>query len=405
MRFARLQCLLLALGIFGALGSTAVQAGPIAVIANFTEGFGAGTVAFIDTATDQPVRAPIPVGVNPSGVVITPDGKTAVVACAYTADLYFFDLTAKPPALLGSPVSVSSGSNNTFYPTGLAMSPDGSFVAVTALGVTQDPVTMEPITPQTNIVKVVDVAKRNIEQVLDVSQLPDQGAGTLDAQAAAISGKGAIVLVSPKPSYPVIYALSFADGQIDLPDAANNSGQFKAYGGPNFAQGTNVAITPDGSTAIVPAGRQFLQTFTIDDTAGLTLATTTAGISSGGDGAQSVAITADGKTAYVLNILSGAAHANISAFQIGPGGTLTPAGIKLNADAMPSLLAAYGLPVGNQMLAVTPDGKKIYEVSPYSKKDQLDLTGEVVVFQPDKPDAINRLTVGTQPYAIAIQQK
>jgi DNA-binding beta-propeller fold protein YncE len=401
MHFGRLHYFTLALLLVGALGTGSAQASPLAVVANFQEGFAPGTAAIVDTATDKLVGSPLHVGVNPTAVAITPDGKTAIVACAYSADLWFIDLTANPPAITGT-LPVGSGAGNTFFPGGLAVSPDGQYVAVTALGVTEDPVTMQPLTPQTNLVKVVSLkdpsGKPAIEQELNISSLPDTGGGTLSAEASAFSNKGAIVLASADPAAPALVALSFAAGQINLPDAASNNGQLAGFGGPNSGQPVNVAITPDGSTAIVPAGRQFVHTFSIDATDQMT-ETSGGGISSGGDGAQSVAITADGKLAYVLNLLP---PGNITQFQIQPGSTIKSTGLKLNSSPVPAVIAAIGgLPVGNQMIAVTPDGKKIYTVNPYAPG----LTGELEVFTADKPDAIQHVNVGINPYAIAIQQQ
>lgn len=392
MQLGRLRSFILTAALAGAL-ATSAQAGPRAVIANFTSGFDPGTVTILDTATDQPVGGPIKVGVNPAAVVITPDGKTAVVACAYTADLWFIDLSATPPSVIGT-LPVGESSNNTFFPGGLAMSPDGQYVVVTALGVTADPVSGNPLTPQTNLVKVVNVKNRSIAQTTDVSQLPDAGGGTLSAQMAAISSKGAIVLATADPSAPALYSLHFADGQIDIPDSATNNGQLKGF---TQAQATNVAISPDGGTAIVPAGRKYVHIFSINDADELTETSPGGqGIASGGDGAQSVAITADGKLAYVLNLLP---PGNITVFKLG-GSTMTPANLQLKSSAMPAEIALLGgLPVGNQMIAVTPDGSKIYTVNPYSAG----LMGELEVFAAGKPDAIAHPKVGVNPYAIAIQ--
>jgi DNA-binding beta-propeller fold protein YncE len=404
MHFGRMHYFTLAVLLAGTLGTSTAQAGPLAVVANFQAGATTsdvtpGTVAIVDTATDQLVGSPLPVGVNPAGVVITPDGTTAIVACAYSADLWFIDLTASPPKLTGT-VAVGSGAGNTFFPVGLAVSADGQYVAVTSLGANViDPVTGLPVTPQNNLVKVVSVKNRSVEQELDVSTLPDPGAGTLSAEAVAFSPKGAIVLASSEPA-PALFALSFADGLIDLPDAASNNGQLNAFGGTGYAQPTNVAISPDGSIAIVPAGRQFIHTYSIDSN--VIMKETSpggTGISSGGDGAQSVAITADGKLAYVLNLLP---PGNISQFQIQPGSTVKSTGFKFTSSSIPQeivQLVLGGLPVGNQMLAVTPDGSKIYTVNPYAPG----LTGELEVFQTGKADAVKHLNVGVNPYAIAIQ--
>src|SRR5438093_5247449 len=114
MHYERWQRLFLMVALVGALGILPAQAGPLAVVANFTDpGLQfpgpLGTVSVIDTETDQPVGPPLQVGVNPMAVAITPDGKTAVVACAQSSDLYFIDLTAKPPKITGKLV-VGSGS-------------------------------------------------------------------------------------------------------------------------------------------------------------------------------------------------------------------------------------------------------------------------------------------------------
>src|SRR5215210_6032815 len=109
MRFGRMQGMIIAAALAGLLGITAAQAGPLAVIANFTDpgtrtrppgGWPPGSVTVIDTATDQEV-AQLTVGANPQAVAITPDGKTAIVACSQASEIYFIDLTTKPPRIAG----------------------------------------------------------------------------------------------------------------------------------------------------------------------------------------------------------------------------------------------------------------------------------------------------------------
>ena len=407
MQFRRLHCLMLAAALAGALGTPAAHAGPLAVIANFndpgplaTAPFTPGTVTVIDTATDKPVGPALTVGVNPQAVAITPDGTTAIVACSQSSDLWWIDLTANPPALAGK-LSVGDGTGNTFYPASLAMSPDGQYVVATCAA-DYDPTTGQQRPTQINLVKVISVKDQSIVGTTDVSGLPDQGGGTLNAQAAGISSKGLIVLVSPSTDQGQVYALQFSDGQIDLPNASSNAGQLQAWAAP----ATNVAISPDGSTAIVPAGRKFLVTFSIDATGQMTVTSPQPGYVSGGDGVQSVAITADGKLAYALNLYP---PANISVFQIGPGSTLKDTGQRLNSSAVPDLLVQAGqLPVGNQMIAVTPDGKKIYAVNPYSGTADPTVLGlygigQAQVFQAGQPAPIGTLPTGKNPIAIAIQ--
>src|SRR5437764_4069273 len=139
MHFGRLQCLMLTAVLAGALGTSA-HAGPLAVIANFTDpgtdqrpsgGWPPGSVAIVDTATDKEVGPRLTVGANPLAVAITPDGKTAVVACSQDSEIDFIDLTATPPKVTDK-IKVGDGQGDTFYPAGLAMDPKGQFVAVTS---------------------------------------------------------------------------------------------------------------------------------------------------------------------------------------------------------------------------------------------------------------------------------
>jgi DNA-binding beta-propeller fold protein YncE len=434
MQYGRLQCLVLTAALLGALGVSTAQAGPLAVIANFTDPgltsgppWPPGTVTILDTATDQPVGSPLTVGVNPQAVAITPDGKTAVVACSQSSELYFIDLSASPPAILGK-LSVGDGTGNTFYPASLAMSPDGQYVAAMSSagpnGLIPGGTTLQT---QTNIIKVVSINDRSIAASVDLSTLPDQGA--LGAEAAAISSKGpgTIVIVSPSTHPPgnttagELYALSFLGPQINIPDAITSTGQqFPVLP----AAAPTVAISPDGGTVIVPEGRQSLYTFTIDDTGLMTQVTPAPGIPSGGDGVQSVAITSDSKTVYALNLLP---PANITVFQLGPGGALTQnkTAPQYRSSGIPAAIAAlgglvpggYALPVGSQMLAVTPDGQKLYTTLPYSGSAGFGIdpttgqitydpgAGQVEVFQAGKPDPIHVLTPGKNPIAIAIQQQ
>src|ERR1700730_16017656 len=68
------HCAVLAMGL-GLMARPAVAA-PFAYVANG----GDGTVSVIDTATNTVVGIPIPVGKEPFGVAVTPDGKHAYVA-------------------------------------------------------------------------------------------------------------------------------------------------------------------------------------------------------------------------------------------------------------------------------------------------------------------------------------
>jgi YVTN family beta-propeller protein len=66
-----------------------------------------GTVSVIDTATNALVGSPITVGVNPNGVVVTPDGSRVYVANFGSNNVSVIDTATN--AVVGSPITVGSG--------------------------------------------------------------------------------------------------------------------------------------------------------------------------------------------------------------------------------------------------------------------------------------------------------
>jgi DNA-binding beta-propeller fold protein YncE len=225
--------------LVGIVGTIPAYAGPLAVVANFTDpGLTAsgppwppGTVSIIDTETDQPVTSPITVGANPMAVAITPDGKTAVVACAQSSELYFIDLTANPPKVTGK-LSVGSGSGDTFYPAGLSISPDGQYVAVTST------VGGQQRSTQISRILVVQLVSENGPIVASSLDLNDAESG-FTAEAAAIGPKS-IIIVGPSANPPVIFALSYADGVISFPEPDDENTQMGAF---QNATGFNVTLS------------------------------------------------------------------------------------------------------------------------------------------------------------------
>jgi len=418
MRYGRLHYFMLAGLLVGALGAGGAYAGPLAVIANYTDpgtatrpptGWPPGSVAIIDTATDKEVGPRLTVGANPGAVAITPDGTTAVIACTQDSEIDFIDLTAAPPKVTDK-IKVGDGQGNTFYPAGLAMDPKGQFVAVTSnKGGGADTST------QIRYLKIVSLTDHTVNTVdLQNDQLLDENGkpfvGT--AEAAAISPKGGLLIVSPSTGGE-IYSLPYADGQINFPDTAENQ-----MVGVTGHTGFNIALTPDGSTGIIPLWLGKVEVISLDSTGKLVVNTdpSSGNLSIGplvdtkGTGTHSVAISADGKLAYVRNLLP---PENITVFQIGAGPSLTPTGT-LNASGFPPLLIAAipelsttGAFVGSPMIAVTPDGKKVYSANPYAGgTGLLDLgDGNVEVFQSTNPAPIATLQTGKNPIAIAIQPK
>src|SRR5262249_38715862 len=112
----------LSLGLLGVmLCSTPAEAKPFAYVTNEFS----GTVSVIDTATNT-VVATVPVGIEPTGVAITPDGTHAYVANSGTAQTVFT-------------VSVIDTATNTVVatvpvglgPRGVAITPHGTHAYVT----------------------------------------------------------------------------------------------------------------------------------------------------------------------------------------------------------------------------------------------------------------------------------
>src|SRR6266851_2986828 len=81
------------------------------------------TVSVIDTATNMVIGSPIPVGFNPLGVAVTPDGSTVYVANRNASTVSVIDTATN--IVIGSPIPVGSG------PVGVAVTPDGSTVYIT----------------------------------------------------------------------------------------------------------------------------------------------------------------------------------------------------------------------------------------------------------------------------------
>ncbi|MGH6839291.1 MAG: beta-propeller fold lactonase family protein [Methylocella sp.] len=208
---------------------------------------GPGTVSVIDTATNTVVGSPIPVGVDPRGVAITPDGTRAYVA------------NSTDPGGGPGTVSVIATASNTVVatvqvggaPGALAITPDGKHAYVT------------------NGLNTVSVIATATNKVVATVPLP-VNSGPI---GVAITPDGKNVYVANGFSSP---------SNVSVIATASNTVVATVPVG-NIPDG--VAITPDGKHAYV-ANRDSNSVSVIDTATNMVVATVTVG--SGPEGVGNV---------------------------------------------------------------------------------------------------------------------
>jgi YVTN family beta-propeller protein len=215
-------------------------------------------VYVIDAATNTVGANPITVGGLPNGIALTPDGRHAYVACAYTSTVSVIDTATDT---VSATIALPSGTNLT----NVAITPDGQRAYVTA--------------QSANAVYVLDT---NTNTVL----------GT----PIAVAGHPEGIAVTPDGN-EIYVTHNDAVAGVSVIDAASNT-VVATFAGPYvFA----VTFTPDGKRAYATGGGGAGYTLIIDTATRVLLQT----LSLGGN---DVGITADGKQAYFTgggaNILS-----------------------------------------------------------------------------------------------------
>ncbi|MGO9197379.1 MAG: YncE family protein [Acidimicrobiales bacterium] len=235
-------------------------AGTMAYVANYSS----GSVTPVNLATDTP-GTPIDAGVGPAGIAITPDGKTAYVTDDGSASVLGdtvtpIDLATGKP---GTPITVGSG------PQGIVITPDGSTAYVADAGAI--------VTGQSggvgNTVTPIDLSTNTAGRPITVGNGPTGMAITTDGT--------------------VVFVTNLDSGSVTPIATANNSA-----GAPIAVPGGPVAVTIGGGDAWVvdtpsntSAGNNVVPISISSDTAGAPIAVP--------KGPQDIAITPDGKTAWV----------------------------------------------------------------------------------------------------------
>jgi DNA-binding beta-propeller fold protein YncE len=283
------------------------------------------SISFIDPATDTALgpfleRQLGAVGAMLVDVVVTPDGSTAIVSAFPDRILFFIDLRAMPPVLLGSLTL-------PIFPIDLALSPDGRFVLATSgAGIT-------------NVVSV-DVASRTV-----ITNLTLRAGG--QAQAVAVTRTGIVLVVDFAGGRVHVLQLG-ANGTLTQPQA---QGPIPVDGQPN-----NIVISPDERTVIVsnlrtPDGMMNSDSVTILRIDGTRVTRT--GSVTGLPGFQAgAAFTPDGSK--VLGLSLGPRPDQLFVLQVTGPGMVSDTGQRVNL--LTDMLAFFGIDV----IAVRPDGTRAY---------------------------------------------
>jgi YVTN family beta-propeller protein len=276
---------------------TAESQAPYAYITNA----GSNTVSVIDTATNT-ITATVPVGSNPNGVAVTPDGTKVYVANSDWDNVFAIDtVSVIDTAINNVTATVDVGGS----PSGVAVTPDGTKVYVTNDG--------------SNTVSVIDTATNNVTATVPVGTNP---------RGVAVSPDGTKVYVANSDWWNSVSAID----TVSVIDTANDTVTANVSVG---SWPLGVAVNPNGTKVYV--ANYGSNTTSVIDTA-TNKVTDTVPV---GWGPVGVAVSPDGTKVYVVNY-----H--------------TPQNVYVIDTATNKVTAT--VPVGkfSHGVAVTPDGTKVY---------------------------------------------
>ncbi len=337
-----------AAGSAATAGSPASPARSARAVTAYVVNVNSGTVTPVNTVTNTAGK-PIGVGANPHYIAITPNGKTAYVV-RWVPGIADSPSASVPLAGTVIPINTATGTtgqaiNVGRFPQAIAITPNGKTAYVTSgSGVI-------PINTATN-----------------TAGKPINGGGA-GAIAITPDGKTAYVLNSGSGTVTPISAVT---GKV--------SKTIKVGSSP-----IAIAITPNGKTAyVVNEGSGTVTPI-------LTASNTALNAIKAGIDPQYIAITPNGKTAYVVN------HGYGGEIRKVPGNTVTPIGTATNT-------AGKAIRVGNYpgAIAITPDGKTAYVLNsglPLPFPVSEDTVYPIVTAT---NTALKAITVGNGPIAIAI---
>jgi YVTN family beta-propeller protein len=224
----------------------------------------------------------------------------------------------------------------------------------------------------------------------------------------AMLAMGLALAASPAAAAPVAYVANFLSGTVSVIDTATNTvvtgtrPDSAVIGGP-----TAVAVTPDGKHAYVAISNA--NSVVIDTATNKVVATIPVG-----NGCYGVAITPDGKHAYVANLFSNnvsviatVSNTVVATVAVGSqpfGVAVTPNGkhayvtnqnsnnVSVIATASNTVVATVAVGSGPIAVAVTPDGKHAYVTIP----------GNVSVIDTASNTVVATIPVGNSPEGVAV---
>jgi YVTN family beta-propeller protein len=269
----------------------------------------------IDLKTNS-VKITLPSGgAEPLGVGMTPDGHLAILTNFLTGSLTFIDLTANPPAV----IETLSTKPLMFSPENIAITPNGKFAIIGDGGLE-------------TIVLVVDLEQRVI--VSSLSGLPGN-------QAPVVSRDGKLVLILSSATNELCVL------NINSKGVLTDTGQRVTLSGvPRGPR--SMALTPNGRIGLVTDTSGVVTVLSINGS----IVTNVGAITNLDRDTSGVAITRDGKKAYISSV-----NTTLAVLSIEPGGKVTDTGRRIFVpDGVPTTF--FGVPG----LAVTPDGQQLFIV-------------------------------------------
>ncbi len=297
------------------------------------------TVSVIDASTNT-VTATIPVGNNPSGVVVSPDGARAYVSNGDDT-LSVIDTGAN---------TVAATIPCSCFPGFAAITPDGKSLYL-------------PTVFSSEVLVISTASNSVVGTITTPGNLPFAAVATPD-------GSRVYVLATP----------DFLTGSVLVVDTATNTvvQSIPVNDGPGFGISPDITISPSGANVYVTGvSDSFADSVQVISTASNTV-TATIPLGSGGDG---IAVSRDGTKVYVAEL-----------FPVLGVGIIDTATNTLEASTI-GLSGRFPFALG-----VTPDGASLYVAN-----GQLDNTeGTVSVVSTATNTVTAEIPIGLAPFALAI---